>query len=101
MKNRFVSAEFPGIQTAVEKQLKEDMERIVRQEKYIRDQLMAVDQSLRRLVIFSFKKNPFSRFMELQYKFLKLHEVFLKSNEKFQYIYAFKMLIENFSPFRI
>ncbi|PAV86451.1 hypothetical protein WR25_18661 isoform A [Diploscapter pachys] len=43
-----LKTEFPGIQTAVEKQLKEDMERIVRQEKYIRDQLMAVDQSLRR-----------------------------------------------------
>ncbi|RCN46068.1 hypothetical protein ANCCAN_07934 [Ancylostoma caninum] len=43
-----LKTEFPPIQTAIESQIKADMERIVREEKYIRDQTAAVDQSLRR-----------------------------------------------------
>ncbi|EYC16590.1 hypothetical protein Y032_0033g2736 [Ancylostoma ceylanicum] len=43
-----LKTEFPPIQSAIESQIKADMERIVREEKYIRDQTAAVDQSLRR-----------------------------------------------------
>lgn len=43
-----ISAEFPPIQMTIEQRIKEDMERVVREEKFIRDQTVAVDQSLRR-----------------------------------------------------
>ncbi|XGW15880.1 hypothetical protein V3C99_001380 [Haemonchus contortus] len=43
-----LKTEFPSIQSGIEAQIKADMERIVRDEKYIRDQTAAVDQSLRR-----------------------------------------------------
>lgn len=43
-----LKTEFPAVQSVVEAQIKADMERIVREEKYIRDQTAAVDQSLRR-----------------------------------------------------
>ncbi|ETN74681.1 hypothetical protein NECAME_12813 [Necator americanus] len=43
-----LKTEFPPIHSAIESQIKADMERIVREEKYIRDQTAAVDQSLRR-----------------------------------------------------
>ncbi|CAB3401754.1 unnamed protein product [Caenorhabditis bovis] len=43
-----LKTEFPPIQLAIEKQIKRDMERVVREEKFIRDQTSAVDQSLRR-----------------------------------------------------
>uniref|UniRef100_A0A1I7TNJ2 AIP3 domain-containing protein n=1 Tax=Caenorhabditis tropicalis TaxID=1561998 RepID=A0A1I7TNJ2_9PELO len=43
-----LKTDFPPIQMAIEQQIKKDMERVVREEKFIRDQNVAVDQSLRR-----------------------------------------------------
>ncbi|CAI9651032.1 Actin interacting protein 3-like C-terminal domain-containing protein [Caenorhabditis elegans] len=43
-----LKTDFPPIQMAIEQQIKRDMERVVREEKFIRDQSIAVDQSLRR-----------------------------------------------------
>ncbi|WKX99513.1 hypothetical protein Q1695_014415 [Nippostrongylus brasiliensis] len=43
-----LKTQFPSIQAGIESRIKADMERIVREEKYIRDQTSAVDQSLRR-----------------------------------------------------
>ncbi|CAD6190421.1 unnamed protein product [Caenorhabditis auriculariae] len=43
-----LKTDFPPIQQNIEKRIKEDMERVVREEKFIRDQTAAVDQSLRR-----------------------------------------------------
>ncbi|PIC38569.1 hypothetical protein B9Z55_010543 [Caenorhabditis nigoni] len=43
-----LKTDFPPIQMSIEQQIKRDMERVVREEKFIRDQNVAVDQSLRR-----------------------------------------------------
>ncbi|CAJ0581084.1 unnamed protein product, partial [Mesorhabditis spiculigera] len=43
-----IKTDFPNLQTKIEARLKEDMERVVRDEKYIREETTAVDQSLRR-----------------------------------------------------
>uniref|UniRef100_A0A8R1IEQ1 Uncharacterized protein n=1 Tax=Caenorhabditis japonica TaxID=281687 RepID=A0A8R1IEQ1_CAEJA len=43
-----LKTEFPPIQLSIEERIKRDMERVVREEKFIRDQNIAVDQSLRR-----------------------------------------------------
>ncbi|CAI5445365.1 unnamed protein product [Caenorhabditis angaria] len=43
-----LKTDFPPIQSAIETRIKRDMERVVREEKFIRDQTSAVDQSLRR-----------------------------------------------------
>ncbi|EFP09401.1 hypothetical protein CRE_25203 [Caenorhabditis remanei] len=43
-----LKTDFPPIQMSIEQQIKKDMERVVREEKFIRDQNTAVDQSLRR-----------------------------------------------------
>ncbi|CAL2036984.1 unnamed protein product [Caenorhabditis brenneri] len=43
-----LKTDFPPIQMSIEQQIKKDMERVVREEKFIRDQNIAVDQSLRR-----------------------------------------------------
>uniref|UniRef100_A0A8R1E1J6 AIP3 domain-containing protein n=1 Tax=Caenorhabditis japonica TaxID=281687 RepID=A0A8R1E1J6_CAEJA len=43
-----LKTEFPPIQLSIEERIKRDMERVVREEKFIRDQNTAVDQSLRR-----------------------------------------------------
>ncbi|CAI4230794.1 unnamed protein product [Auanema sp. JU1783] len=43
-----LKTEFPPIQQSIERKLKSDMERIVREEKFIKEQTAAVDQTLRR-----------------------------------------------------
>ncbi|CAI2347837.1 unnamed protein product [Caenorhabditis sp. 36 PRJEB53466] len=43
-----LKTDFPPIQMSIEQRIKRDMERVVREEKFIRDQNVAVDQSLRR-----------------------------------------------------
>ncbi|KJH47842.1 hypothetical protein DICVIV_06037 [Dictyocaulus viviparus] len=43
-----LKSDFPSIQVGIETRIKADMEKIVKEEKYIRDQTNAIDQSLRR-----------------------------------------------------
>ncbi|VDM59863.1 unnamed protein product [Angiostrongylus costaricensis] len=43
-----LKTDFPSIQAGIQSRIKTDMERIVREEKYIRDQTAVIDQSLRR-----------------------------------------------------
>ncbi|CAJ0941672.1 unnamed protein product, partial [Mesorhabditis belari] len=43
-----IKTDFPSLQSKIETRIKQDMERVVRDEKYIREETQAVDQSLRR-----------------------------------------------------